>query len=106
LYRASQIAPPAPDVRIGFSEPLKPEKLVLPEYPALARLARVEGAVVVTFHVDANGGATDAQFESGHPALRPTVTKAVGEWKFPKEAVDHQIKATIDFKTNCPSKAR
>jgi TonB family protein len=106
LYRASQIPPPAPDVQVGSSAPFQPEKLVLPDYPPIARLARIEDAVVVTFHVDANGGVTDTQFESGHPMLRPTVTKAVSEWKFPKEAADHEIKATIDFKTNCPSKGR
>lgn len=106
LYRASLIPPPSPDVRVLFSEPFQPANVVLPGYPPLARLARIEGTVVVTFHVAANGEVTDTQFESGHPLLRPTVTKAPGEWKFPKESVDHQIKATIDFKTNCPSRAK
>lgn len=106
LYRASHISPPTPDVRIRSSEPFQPEKVVLPVYPPLARVARVEGAVVVTFKVDGNGRVADAQFESGHPMLRPTVTNAVGGWVFPKEAAEHRIKATIDFKTNCPSKAR
>lgn len=106
LYRAAQIPPPAPDVRIRSSEPFQPEEFVLPGYPPIARLARIEGAVVVTFQVDANGGVTDTQFESGHPMLRPTVTNAVSGWKYPKEAADHRIKATIDFKTNCPSKPR
>lgn len=106
LYRASQILPPVPDVLLRSSEPFQPEKFVVPGYPPLARLARIEGAVVVTFQVDANGRVTDTQFEIGHPMLRPTVTNAVSEWKFPKEAADHRIKATIDFKTNCPPKTR
>jgi len=106
LYRASQIPPPAPDIRLRSSEPFQPEKFVLPIYPPIARLARIEGAVVVTFHVDPNGGVTDTQAESGHPMLRPTVTTAVSEWKFSREAADHRVKATIDFKTNCPSKGR
>jgi hypothetical protein len=59
-----------------------------------------------TFEVDANGGATDTHLESGHPMLRETVKSAVNEWKFSKEVADHQIKATIHFKTNCPSKTR
>jgi len=106
LYRASQVPPPAPDIRIRSSLPFQPEKFVLPGYPPLARLARIEGAVVVTFQVDVNGGVTDVQFESSHPLLRPTVVSAVTQWKFPKEAADHRVKATIDFKTNCPPKAR
>jgi TonB family protein len=106
LYRASQIPPPSPDIRLRSSEPFQPDKFTLPGYPPIARLARIEGAVVVTFQVDANGGVTDPQFDSGHPMLRPAVTNAVSEWKFPKEAADHRIKATIDFKTNCPSKTQ
>jgi TonB family protein len=106
LYHASQIPPPLPDVRLRSSEPFQPERFPLPGYPPLARLARIEGSVVVTFQVDANGGVTDPQFDSGHPMLRPTVTNALSEWKFPKEAADHRIKATIEFKTNCPSKTR
>jgi len=106
LHRASQIPPPAPEVLLRSSEPFQPEKFVAPGYRPLARLARIEGTVVVTFKIDANGRETDTQFESGHSLLRPTVTNAVSEWKFPKEAADHRIKATIDFKTNCPPRAR
>lgn len=61
---------------------------------------------MVTFQVDANGGVTDTQLESGHPMFRGTVEKAIREWKFSKEAADHRIKATIDFKTNCPPRNR
>jgi TonB family protein len=106
LYRASQIRPPAPDVLLRSSVPFQPEKFVRPEYPPIARLARIEGAVVVTLQVDADGSVTDVQFESGHLMLRAAVKNAVSEWKFPKDAADKQIKATIDFRTNCPSKTR
>jgi hypothetical protein len=58
----------------------------------------------VPFQVEANRGATDTHFESGRPMLRETVKNAVKEWKFSNEAADHRIKATIHFKTNCPSK--
>ena len=71
LYRASQFPPPAPDVLLRSSEPFQPEKFVPPGYPPIPRLARIEGTVVVTFQVDANGRGTDTQFESGHPMFRP-----------------------------------
>jgi TonB family protein len=106
LYRASRIPPPVPDVQLRSSEPFQPGNFVLPGYPPIARLARIQGAVVVTLQVDANGRVTETQFESGHPMLRPTVTAAVSEWKFPKEAAGRRVKATIDFKTNCPSQGR
>jgi hypothetical protein len=38
--------------------------------------------------------------------LRGAVENAVNKWKFPKEATDQQIKATVDFKTNCPSRTK
>lgn len=106
LYRASQAKPPAPEVLLQSSVPFQPEKFVPPGYPPIARLARIEGAVVVTFHVDANGGVTDMRFESGHPMLRATVTNALIQWRFSKEAANQQIKATLDFKTNCPPRTR
>jgi TonB family protein len=106
LYRASQIPRPAPAVLLRSSEPFQPENFVVPGYPPIARLARIEGAVVVTLQIDGNGRVTDTQFESGHPMLRPTVTNAVREWTFSKEAADRRIKVTFDFKTNCPSKTR
>lgn len=52
----------------------------------------------MTFQVDASGTVTNPQFDSGHPMLRETVKKAVSEWKFPKEAANRKITATIDFK--------
>ncbi|MGB9491451.1 MAG: TonB family protein, partial [Terriglobales bacterium] len=102
LYRASQAQLPVPEVLLRYSEPFQPEKFLPPGYPPLARLARVEGAVIVTFQVDANGGVIDPQFESGSRMLRGTVEQALSQWKFPKESADHRIKATIDFRTNCP----
>jgi TonB family protein len=106
LYRASQVPPSTPDVLLRSSVPFQPEKFVRPKYPPIARLARIEGPVVVTFQVDETGSVTDAQFKSGHPMLLTTVRNAVSEWKFSKEAANQQIQATIDFRTNCPSKTR
>ena len=42
LYRASQISPPIPDVRIRSSEPFQPEKFVLPGYPHLPDLRELK----------------------------------------------------------------
>ena len=102
LYRASLISAPIPDVVLRASVPFQPEEFIRPDYPPLARLAHIEGNVVVTFQVDGNGGVTDTQFETGHPMLRGTVDNAVKRWKFPKQAANQRITATIAFKTNCP----
>ncbi len=102
LYRAAKNHPPPPRVRLLSSVPLTPEVFVQPEYPLLARMARVEGAVSFKIEIDTNGGATNLTFESGHPILREAVKKAVSAWRFPKDASNQQIQATIEFTLNCP----
>src|SRR5208337_202153 len=47
LYRAAQIHPPPPTVRLLRVVPTPPEVSALPEYPPLARLAHIEGVVSV-----------------------------------------------------------
>ena len=38
--------------------------------------------------------------------LRKTVEAAVVDWKFPIEGAGKEIRATLEFKTNCPSTQR
>jgi hypothetical protein len=103
LYRASQHHPPPPSVRLLRSVPFPPDVFALPEYPPLARMAHVEGAVSFRIEVDATGSATNLTYESGPPLLRGAVTKAVTGWKFPRESAHQQVQATIEFALNCHS---
>lgn len=105
LYRAAQNRPPSPSVRLLSSVPLSPEVFVLPDYPLLARMARVGGEVSFTIEIDANGGVANLAIESGHPILRAAVKKVVNEWKFPKDDSSRQIHAMIEFILNCPKPA-
>ena len=106
LYRASQIHPATPSVSLQRSAPFQPTVSNLPRYPAIARAARVEGAVSFKIKVDSNGNVKDVVFDSGPPLLRGSVKNAVSEWKFPEGAFNQQIEATINFALNCstPSK--
>jgi len=65
-------------------------------------MAHIEGMLFFKFTVDADGGATNLTFESGHPLLRGAVAEAVNHWKFPTASVGNEIKATIEFALNCP----
>jgi hypothetical protein len=102
LSRASQISRPPPKVQLVSSVPLQPEVFVQPVYPLLARMARIEGTVSFKFAIDSDGGATNLNFESGHPLLRGVVTEAVNRWRFPIDSAGQQIEATIEFMLNCP----
>lgn len=102
LYRAAQIRPPTPIVRLLSSAPFQPEVFAAPGYPPLARIARIGGTVNFAIDVSADGSATNFTVENGHLLLRGTTEKAVGDWKFSKDAAGQRIHAAIEFDTNCP----
>ena len=104
LYTAAQIRAATPAVRLVASSPFQPDSPVLPGYPPLARVARVEGKVVFEVTIDPNGKAANLTVEAGNPLLRAAVEKAVSEWQFSKEAAHQQIQAAIEFKLNCPTR--
>lgn len=61
-----------------------PEAVLIapPKYPPLARLAQIQGSVVVQVKVDSSGNVEDVHVVSGHPMLLATVTEAVRKWQF------------------------
>ena len=61
-----------------------PSKLrhVNPEYPELARQARIQGDVVLDCLIDAAGRITEVRVLSGHPLLAPAAVAAVSRWVY------------------------
>ena len=57
-------------------------KRVDPEYPALARMARVSGVVILQATVDEEGNVRDIKILRGHPLLNDAVVAAVRQWKY------------------------
>ena len=55
---------------------------VEPQYPTLARSARVQGDVVLSALIDTNGQITNLQLVSGHPMLVPAAIAAVKQWRY------------------------
>jgi TonB family protein len=104
LYRAAQISAPIPTVRLLDSTPVQPATFVVPLYPPLARLARIEGKVTFTVEVDRSGSPTEFAVETGHRLLRAAVEQAVAGWKFPTDASGQRVEASVEFRTNCPAK--
>lgn len=102
LYRVAQKAIPTPDIHVDISGPFRPEVVVPPIYPPIARLAHIEGTVTITFKVSEDGSASSLHFDEGHPMLRGAVEKALNAWKFQTDAAHEQVHATIEFKANCP----
>lgn len=77
------VAPTPQRVRIsqGVTRGLLIQKIE-PQYPPLARAARVQGEVVLSAVIDSNGQINNLQLVSGHPMLVPAAIAAVKQWRY------------------------
>ena len=103
LYRASQVGIPSPDIKVVMN--IRPEKATPAAYPPLARLAHIEGKVVLKSRVNDDGSVSNVTIESGHELLRAAAEKAAKSWKFSENFANQEVNATIEFIANCPTKA-
>ena len=72
----------------------------IPTYPALARQARIEGAVKLTFTLPASGGEpADVEVVSGHPVLASAAVENVKTWHFRNPyAVERKYETTFRYR--------
>lgn len=54
----------------------------MPQYPALALAARIEGEVKVSFVLDDKGQVVSVDAKYGHPMLKEATATIVRSWKF------------------------
>jgi len=55
---------------------------VRPQYPSLARQARIQGTVVLQAVIDKGGKVQHLEIISGHPMLIPAALEAVKQWRY------------------------
>jgi len=55
---------------------------VKPNYPPLARQARIQGVVILQAQISKEGNIESLQLISGHPMLAPAAIEAVKQWKY------------------------
>jgi periplasmic protein TonB len=55
---------------------------VTPNYPPLARQARIQGQVVLQAEISKEGTIQNLQLISGHPMLAPAAIEAVKQWRY------------------------
>jgi TonB family protein len=73
----------------------------LPPYPAIAKAAHAEGAVVVEVLISKTGEVICARSLTGHPLFRAAAVAAVPKWKFePIEVAGSPVKAVSTFVIN------
>jgi len=98
---ANQPAPPP-----GLSAVSRDAKLISsvhPAYPQTAKIANVQGSVVVLVSIDPKGNVVDAKAESGPMLLREAALDSVRKWKYSPALADGkpvstQVVVTVDFK--------
>jgi len=75
---------------------------VQPQYPPLARQARVQGVVVLRAMISREGKIENLQVISGHPLLVKFATEAVRQWRYRpyylnNEPVEVETQVTVNF---------
>jgi protein TonB len=100
------IAAPAPSAPVpvgGRIERPKIVRQVAPVYPAAARLARVQGTVIIEATIGATGKVEDAKVLRSFPLLDQAALDAVRQWEFTPtmlngRAIAVLMTVTVDFK--------
>ncbi|MBZ5657145.1 MAG: energy transducer TonB [Acidobacteriia bacterium] len=77
-------------------------KKVTPNYPPLARQARVQGLIVLQAEISKEGTIQNLQLISGHPMLAPAAIEAVKQWRYKPYVINGkpvavETQVTVDF---------
>lgn len=96
---ARPVSSSAPSVAQSELEPMKVLKSVPPIYPAIAKVRRLSGPVVVEVKVGKDGHVTNPRFVSGQPVFRDAAFDAVKQWLFKPATLNGQaIEQTTQIK--------
>jgi len=91
-------APPLVPKRIRVGGAVQKERIltqVRPQYPPLARQARVQGTVKLSAVIDTDGTVLDLKVISGHPLLIPAAMAAVKQWRYKPTTVLNGIAVEV-----------
>lgn len=75
---------------------------IMPDYPSLARQARIQGSVILQATISPNGTIENMQAVSGHPWLIRAAMDAVKQWRYRpyllnNEPVEVETRITVNF---------
>jgi periplasmic protein TonB len=104
---------PAPNSLMPITPSVRPSRVshvmegnlirrVQPEYPALAKQARIQGTVVLRAVINRDGIIQDLQVMSGHPLLVQAALNAVRQWRYRPyylndQPVEVETQVTVNF---------
>ena len=109
IGRESNVVLPPPPPAVA-AHPLRISRMmegnlvyrVQPQYPPLARQARVQGTVLLHATISREGKIENLQVVSGHPLLVPAALDAVRQWRYRpyvlnNEPVEVETQITVNF---------
>jgi TonB family protein len=70
---------------------------VAPVYPEIAKRMRIEGVIVMTVTVDAEGKVTDVKTISGNRTLSIAAEDAVRKWRFVPGTAGDTVQVSMNF---------
>lgn len=102
LFAADGTWRETPVCRAVMLRPARKASGAIPPYPALARQAHVQGAVLIHAWITPDGELTDVEAVSGHPMLRDVAVQTVKQWKYQPTtcdgvAVPVETEITVNF---------
>lgn len=75
--------PPVKVVRVGGNIVApKPIKKISPDYPELAKAARLSAILILEAHVDTHGVVKSVAVLRGHPLFDEAAVEAVKQWRY------------------------
>jgi protein TonB len=79
----AEAAPPVKVVRVGGTI-FAPQtcKKVMPEYPELAKAARLSALIILEARVDTHGSVKSVSVLRGHPLFDDAAVEAVKQWRY------------------------
>ena len=95
LFRSP--SPSTPQFEVATGANLTPAKKVTPEYPALAKSARIQGVVKFTATIAADGTVAKLELISGHPLLVEAARTAVLQWVYQPSGSAVQTEISVSF---------
>ncbi len=105
LAAVPKLVMPAAPKRIRISQGVTEGRLIQkiqPDYPTIARSARIQGQVVLGAIISKTGEIQNLVLVSGHPMLVPAAIKAVQQWRYRPfllngEPVEVETTITVNF---------
>lgn len=99
--KAAPPPPPPPPQKINIGGDVEAAKCincnsVLPQYPAIARQARIQGDVVLKATISKEGTIENLQVVSGSPMLVGAAEQAVRQWRYQPTILDGNVPVEVD----------